>query len=806
MSENVNDSVHTEGLLGDYFSVESHLLSTRSADIFKAVDKSRTTPVCLWTLRHPLAKNSNAVQRFLDRMNAIQHVQPPVCDPFSFGVDAAGVAFGVLPTLDGYPIDLELRESFEAERRFISALRLIDRLHQHGIVCGDICAASFWTERSGDVKFIGIMGSFDSEAVQTSQLPPIETLHYVAPEQRSGAGVEQASDVYALAVLGYHLLTRAYPFPDPMTPQADEHSRDMMKPVSAYLKNAPQWADEVFFRCLASDPQTRPISAGAVLKLIGEIRERGAASAAAPMRIKSQAVGQPRKSMAIPVAEPAREVQTPPPAASGSSKKLLIGGGVVGVAILAILLQIFQSPGVSTSSNPTVGTPKVKGPSTSGDVQDALENISDAPTSIGQLEKQLESLVSSDDPIAHDTIVRLAVNAKNPQIRQRAERGLIDRARRLGLLRSSEEVRQWLRTMGPGDLPPAYEPILRSMDSTVPMEARNKYLRQAYPSAQAVVLRLAAALGFDSNNVEGYQPVLSQLIGDSGNLPDANERSALALILANPEISAVFADDVIQRMTEIPDADIVWLMRILAERKDSNVRAIANVAIERKLLPPVRRVFLEMLRDRGNLVPALVLAFVRAAAGALQIEDISRFGEWYDLDSEKVLLAVMADNTDTALLVEAFETVAGKSLSLQPSTKLINWVRNHFWEERGELAHVIGVIANVEYYSDKEVSEALAPLDKHSKDQQLMNILFGSNKPGLVRAVIDRYTATLGPGRLLSLLSHPDKAVRLLAIGRLKDLNQLELLKIIIDNYEREKDPEVRQAYKDSFWVIKQRK
>jgi len=120
----------------------------------------------------------------------------------------------------------------------------------------------------------------------------------------------------------------------------------------------------------------------------------------------------------------------------------------------------------------------------------------------------------------------------------------------------------------------------------------------------------------------------------------------------------------------------------------------------------------------------------------------------------------------------------------------------------------VGVLAHSELCKDEDIKENFSALDPYIKDYRILNILFTSGAPRQIRLLVDKYETQLGIGRLINLLSNPDKEVRLVALGRLKglDLNRVELLKIIIENYEKEKDPDIRKVYEDSFWVIQQRK
>lgn len=438
-------------------------------------------------------------------------------------------------------------------------------------------------------------------------------------------------------------------------------------------------------------------------------------------------------------------------------------------------------------------------------LREAIDVIGEGNRELAEQAAQLEKIVSSDDPIAHNILVTSAKEAKTQQLRALSEKAIIDRARRLGLMRSSEQVRQWLRGLRADELPSIYEAVLQSLDTTLPIEARNSLLRQAYASNARLVLKLAAALTLDSSKFEDYQPVLGQLIADSMKLEDASVHSALSLILANPELAMMFGDDVVQRREQIPDRDIIWLLRILAERNDVNVRAIANVALERNIVPPLQAVFLGLIRDRSDLTPDLMTALIRSAAGVPRVEDIAAFGRWYDVDSERVLLALCAQGGDPSLLTETFDTLAGKSLTIEPSASLVGWIRRNYWEKRADFARIVGMLAFLNIASVDEIRTTLDGMERFAKDPAWIDILLDVKNPVVSKLIVEKYSDLLGLGGLLNLLGNSDREVRITAIRQLKGYNDVGALKFILDHYERERDPVVREAYKENFWVIKQR-
>ncbi len=816
MTEGQQQALHTEKVVAEYFVIETHILSTRSADAYKAIDRSRNSPVCLWMLRHPLEMNSDAVRRFLDRMYQIDQIDPPLADTSAYGVDAEGTAFSLFPPLDGYSIISGNIEAHEAERRFISALRHVQRLHDVGIVCGDLCGSSFWVNREGELRFLGIMGSFDTEAAATAMAPPLDTIPFLAPEQRGGGGVEPMTDVFALGVLGYYLLTKKYPYGEGMTLLGAQLEASQIPPISSECRVPPVWAEEVLRKCLSPRPEERYRNAGEVLSQISEIRQRVFSEESTPVAKKSSAPAAPKEekprqkleSFATPPrsASASMPVVQPEEVVTKSRKTLFLGGFVIVLLLLFLLPGLFRTEGREEMTNNLREElqPHIEALSDSN-LRDAIDVISEGDKALSEREKRLTQLANSDDPIAHDVLVTSAHEANSQRMRELSEKAIVKRARRLGLLRSAEQLHQWLRTLRPGQFPSSYESMLKAVDRSLPEEARFALLRQSYASDPRVALRLTVALALDLDKLGEFQSVISQLVGDSLHMTGLKKYSSLSLILAHPDLALVFGEDIVQKRNLIPDQDILWLLRILADRNDINVRAIANVAVEREILPKVRQVFLSLIRDRGDLPVDVMGALIRAAAGSLTKDDLSAFGRWYDIRAEEVLLAILADVEDIDLLREAFDILAGKSMTIEPSATMVAWIREGHWSERENFAKVVGVMGNLEKMREKEIEAAFDAFSNAAQNSDLLDMLLDTDHPVVVRMVVSQYSDLLGLGTLLSLLSNRDAEVRKQAVRGLKSFNDIAALKLIIDRYEKEKDESVREVYRETFWVIRQR-
>ena len=85
------------------------------------------------------------------------------------------------------------------------------------------------------------------------------TIGYLSPEQARGEAVTTASDVFALGILLYELLTGQHPFHAP-SPLAVLHSitSDAPLPPSRLGLEIPPAMDQLVLECLQKDPRMRP--------------------------------------------------------------------------------------------------------------------------------------------------------------------------------------------------------------------------------------------------------------------------------------------------------------------------------------------------------------------------------------------------------------------------------------------------------------------------------------------------------------------------------------------------------------------
>ena len=158
---------------------------------------------------------------------------PHIAELVDAGVSAAGQPYLVLEYVEGESIDRYCdHQTLVVEARirlFLEVLEAVAHAHANLIVHRDLKPSNVLVNKDGQVKLLdfGIAKLLEGEAVDgAATLLTVEggramTPEYAAPEQVTGAPITTATDIYALGVLLYVLLTGQHPAGDNLRSPAD---------------------------------------------------------------------------------------------------------------------------------------------------------------------------------------------------------------------------------------------------------------------------------------------------------------------------------------------------------------------------------------------------------------------------------------------------------------------------------------------------------------------------------------------------------------------------------------------------------
>ena len=160
-------------------------------------------------------------------------------------------------------------------------LEALEYIHQHGIVHRDLKPENIMVDDADGVKLIdfGIASKHGARRLTyTGVSPALGTPDYIAPEQVKGKRGDQRSDLYAMGVMLYEMLTGRVPFsgPSPLAVMNERLIRDPLPPREADPTMSPQ-LQEVLYRALEREPRNRYGSAHEFLHDLRHLDEVGVA-------------------------------------------------------------------------------------------------------------------------------------------------------------------------------------------------------------------------------------------------------------------------------------------------------------------------------------------------------------------------------------------------------------------------------------------------------------------------------------------------------------------------------------------------
>jgi serine/threonine-protein kinase len=252
------------------------------AQVFLAEHTIMGRMVAIKQLAPALAKYPDAHTLFLREARiaaSIRHAN--IVDVYDFGCDGDGRPYYVMELAAGETLARRLvRGPLLAAQTFDTAIVLADavaQIHDAGYVHRDIKSENVMLVRDGRrlvPKLIdfGIARRLHPEPDDPDARPEggvVGTLRSMAPEQITLEEIDERTDVWALGVLIYEMITARLPFDDAGT------SRDeMLAIVTEPPRPLPEHADpnlrEIVEACLCKDPSGRPASADDLVERLRE--------------------------------------------------------------------------------------------------------------------------------------------------------------------------------------------------------------------------------------------------------------------------------------------------------------------------------------------------------------------------------------------------------------------------------------------------------------------------------------------------------------------------------------------------------
>lgn len=271
-------SLSTENLLANRYNIYELLGEGGVGVVYKATDLTTGKDVAIKFLVQDQTDSLQMQQlrkRYFEReiaiLSEIRH--PSIVNLLDSGFTNMGLPFFVMEYVEGRTLAQDIKEHgamlvgrvFKILQPLCSAL---DCIHKHGAIHRDLKPENIMLsvkEGVEEVKLLDFGIAKLLEPPPDSRFQPITqfgnivgTIDYLAPEQWQEQELDQRTDLYALGLIVYEMLTGQHPFRSEYIETAMlKHLNDDPPPPSSLNNNLPLLLDEVILRSIAKDKTER---------------------------------------------------------------------------------------------------------------------------------------------------------------------------------------------------------------------------------------------------------------------------------------------------------------------------------------------------------------------------------------------------------------------------------------------------------------------------------------------------------------------------------------------------------------------
>lgn len=257
--------------INDRYKIMKMIGGGGMSNVYLAHDIILNRDVAIKVMRYDFSDQDELQRRFQrEALSATSLTHPNIVDVYDVG-DEGNLHYIVMEYVKGKTLKQYIQEyapisparSVYIMKQLTSA---IAHAHDNEIIHRDIKPQNILMDENGDVKItdFGIAMTLSATALtQTNSV--LGTVHYLSPEQARGSGATHKSDIYALGIVLYELLTGELPFSgESAVSIALMHLQSETPSVRAIDASIPQSLENVVLRATAKDPFNRYASVEAM--------------------------------------------------------------------------------------------------------------------------------------------------------------------------------------------------------------------------------------------------------------------------------------------------------------------------------------------------------------------------------------------------------------------------------------------------------------------------------------------------------------------------------------------------------------
>lgn len=267
-------------VFGSKFLIQEELDQNPVFKIYKAEDRTTSQEVRLRIIQSKLRNETEFLQEIesvIEKTRRLRH--PGLASVLDVGYDD-GVFYVATDYVKGVPLserlkrltNLSVANSVDLTIKIAEA---VEALHANGQVHGDISAHNILTTSSDSVRvMMGGLYTAYRFAPQTGVAMLARMAPYLAPEIHQGEMPNVRSDIYAIGVTMYQMISGQLPY-DGATPTdvATKHAKQPYPSLRRSNPSIPQALDEVIRKAMGKDPEDRYADINAFLRDLKKLQD-----------------------------------------------------------------------------------------------------------------------------------------------------------------------------------------------------------------------------------------------------------------------------------------------------------------------------------------------------------------------------------------------------------------------------------------------------------------------------------------------------------------------------------------------------
>ncbi len=240
--------------------------------VYKATDLELNRTVAVKVIRPDLARDKAIVDRFKQELLLAHQVTHRNVIRIYDLSEADGMKFITMEYVEGENLLTLIHEKKkfspeEAVEIMQQVCRALEAAHTVGVIHRDLKPQNIMRDKTGRILVMdfGLARTLEGDGM-TQSGALVGTMEYMSPEQALGKALDQRSDIFALGLIFYEMLTGQAPFKaDSMLASLIRRTQEQASPISDHDNTIPRSVSNIVAKCLERDLELRYKTAAELL-------------------------------------------------------------------------------------------------------------------------------------------------------------------------------------------------------------------------------------------------------------------------------------------------------------------------------------------------------------------------------------------------------------------------------------------------------------------------------------------------------------------------------------------------------------